>query len=219
MDHIVSGVGVIDKSVLVIEAVQAGAENLSDLVAATGLSRATAHRLASALAVHGLLRRTESGGFTLGLRLVALGRAAEAGQSLIALAQPVLDALRDQTGESAQLYLRDGDHRVCVAASESSHGLRTIVGVGAVLPLQLGSAGHVLSGPLSGPGWIQSVAEREVGVASVSAPVCGSDGTVLAAVGVSGPIERTTRHPGRRYGEAVLAAARALERPSRGDEG
>jgi DNA-binding IclR family transcriptional regulator len=36
-------------------------------------------------------------------------------------------------------------------------------------------------------------------------------GRVLAAVGVSGPIQRTTRSPGRRYGAAVAAAARAVE--------
>lgn len=207
----VSGVGVIDKSMLLVDAVSSGAQDLSELVSATGLSRATAHRLASALVVHGLLRRTDAGGFALGWRLVTLGRAAEAGQGLVAAAQPILDDLRDTTGESAQLYLRDGDHRVCVAASESAHGLRTIVGVGAVLPLERGSAGHVLLGETSTAGWIDSVAEREVGVASVSAPAHDRNGQIFAALGVSGPIERTTRHPGRRYGPAVVTAARRLE--------
>jgi DNA-binding IclR family transcriptional regulator len=207
----VSGVGVLDKSVLVIEAVQEGARTLAELTAATGLSRATAHRLAVALEAHNLLRREADGGCALGWRLVALGRAAEAGQGLIEAAEPILRALRDRTGESAQLYLRDGDHRVCVAASESPHGLRTIVSVGAVLPVDRGSAGHVLLDEAGPRGWLASVAEREVGVASVSAPVHGADGTVIAAIGVSGPIERTTRHPGRRYGEAVVDAARALE--------
>lgn len=206
----VSGVGVVDKSVSILDAVQTGARTLNEVVDATGLSRATAHRLASALAVHGLLRRTADGGFALGWRLVALGRAAETDHGLIEAAGPVLDALRDATGESAQLYVRDGDQRVCVAVSESPHGLRTIVGVGAVLPLDQGSAGHVLLGETSGEGWVASVAEREVGVASVSAPVCGVDGVVFAAIGVSGPIERVTRHPGERYGAAVVAAAREL---------
>ena len=53
--------------------------------------------------------------------------------------------------------------------------------------------------------------EREAGVASVSAAVAGPDGRPLAAVSVSGPIERTTRRPGRRYGDAVVAAARRIE--------
>ena len=207
----VSGVGVLDKSVLIIEAVQEGARSLTELTAATGLSRATAHRLATALETHHLLRRSPDGGFALGWRLVALGRAAEAGQGLIAAADPILRTLRDRTGESAQLYLRDGDHRVCVASSESPHGLRTIVSVGAVLSVERGSAGHVLLGEVGPHGWVASVAEREIGVASVSAPVRGANGEIVAAIGVSGPIERTTRLPGKRYGAAVVDAARTLE--------
>jgi DNA-binding IclR family transcriptional regulator len=57
------------------------------------------------------------------------------------------------------------------------------------------------------------VGEREAGVASVSAPILDR-GSIIAAVSVSGPIERTTKHPGRRYGEAVVAAARRIERDS-----
>jgi DNA-binding IclR family transcriptional regulator len=56
------------------------------------------------------------------------------------------------------------------------------------------------------------VGEREAGVASVSAPVLDGDGRVVAAVSVSGPIERTSRAPGRRYAHAVLTAARDVER-------
>ena len=91
--------------------------------------------------------------------------------------------------------------------------LRTIVPVGAALPLDRGSAGKVLRDePAVGrAGWAESVAEREVGVASVSAPVRDAAGAVVAAVSVSGPIERLTRQPGRRYGAAVVAAARGVE--------
>jgi DNA-binding IclR family transcriptional regulator len=209
----VSGVGVLDKSMAVLSAVEAGAGSLAELVAATGQSRATTHRLAVALESHGMLRRDASGRFVLGWRLVGLGRAAAEGQGLVSAAAPVLRRLRDATGESAQLYVPDGDHRICVASLESPHGLRTIVDVGAVLPIGVGSAGRVLLGELEGSRreWLESVGQREAGVASVSAPVHGPDGVVVAAIGVSGPIERTTRQPGRRYGDAVAAAATALE--------
>jgi DNA-binding IclR family transcriptional regulator len=58
---------------------------------------------------------------------------------------------------------------------------------------------------------VQSVGEREAGVASVSAAVRDRDGRAVAAVSVSGPIERTTRRPGARYGDAVVGAARQIE--------
>lgn len=215
MDTRVSGVGVLDKSVLVLDAVEEGAGTLAELTAATGLSRATAHRLAVALESHGLLGRDAAGRFLLGARLVGLGRSAAEGLPLVAAARSALAALRDATGESAQLYVRDGDRRVCLESLQSPHGLRTIVPVGAVLPLDRGSAGRVLldeDAVVRSRGWAESVGEREAGVASVSAAVRDHDGRVVAAVSVSGPIQRTTRQPARRYREAVVAAARTVER-------
>lgn len=206
----VSGVGTIDKGVRVLAAVEAGGpRSLAELVTDTGLSRATTHRLASALCAHGLLRRAGDGRFALGLRLVGLGRAAADGLPLADAAGAALADLRDHTGESVQLYVREGDLRVCVASLESPHGLRTIVPMGATLPLDQGSAGRVLQG--GADGWVASVEERERGVASVSAPVHGPTGEIAAAVSVSGPIERTSRTPGDRYGTAVEAAARRIE--------
>lgn len=201
----------------VLDAVAARPCTLAELVAATGMPRATAHRLAVALEVHGLVRRDPEGRFALGLHLAALGGAAASAFPLAELSRPALEALRDETGESVQLYVRDGDGRRCVASLDSPNELRTIVAVGSVLPLDRGSAGRVLVDPAATGrrGWVESVEEREAGVASVSAPVRSADGAVLAAVSVSGPVGRTTRQPGRRYGEAVLAAAEGIERAVR----
>jgi DNA-binding IclR family transcriptional regulator len=200
----VSGIGVLDKAVAVIDALEAGPRTLAELVHDTGLPRATTHRLAAALEVHGLVGRDGDGRFVLGPRLSMLG--------LPLLARPALETLRDATGESVQLYVRRGEQRLCVDALESPHGLRTIVPVGALLPLDVGSAGKVLreDSAVLKRGWAESVEERQKGVASVSAPVY-DDGRVVAAVSVSGPIERTTRAPGRRYAKAVVEAARAVE--------
>ncbi len=210
MRQSVSGVGVVDKSVAVLEAVAAsgGSASLAELVTVTGISRATTHRLAVALEAHGLLRRDEAGRFALGLRLVGLGHAAAAGWPIAELARPALEALRHETGESAQLYVRDGDQRVCVVSLESAHELRTIVPEGMRLPLAVGSAGRLLSGEAAPAGWTASVEERAPGVASVSAPVIDPrTGALLAAVGISGPLGRLGTDPGARFGKAVAAAA------------
>ena len=198
----------LDKAVMILGALEDRPLALADLVAMTGLSRTTTHRLASALEVHGILRRDADGRFALGFRLIELGREAAESVPLAEVARPALARLRDETGESTQLYVRDGDRRVCVAALESPHGLRTIVALGAALPLELGSAGKVLVG---GVDWAESAGEREPGVASVSAAVRDGDG-VVAAVSVSGPIDRTTRRPATRYLAAVQEAARRIER-------
>lgn len=206
----VTGVGVLDKSVLVLRSIASGPKSLNELQAATGLPRATAHRLAAALVTHGLLRRDPEGRFDLGLDLAALGRVATSRFPLGALAMPALRALRDATGESVQLFVVDGDQRRCVVSLQSPHGLRWIVPEGVLLPLGRGSAGRVLNGEHTSTGWVESIEEREAGVASVSAAVRDADGAIIAAVSVSGPVERLTRKPGERWGTAVAAAAERI---------
>jgi DNA-binding IclR family transcriptional regulator len=226
-----SGVGVLDKAALVLSALEPGPQTLAGLVQATGLARPTAHRLAVALEYHRLVTRDLQGRFVLGPRLAEL--AAAAGEDrLLATAGPVLTWLLETTGESAQLYRRQGDERICVAAAERLHGLRDSVPIGSVLSMQAGSAAQALlaweepdrlhrgltgarftATMLAGVrrrGWAQSVGEREPGVASVSAPVRAQSGRVVAAVSVSGPLERLTRTPGRLHAAAVLAAGNRL---------
>lgn len=226
-----SGVGVLDKTMAVLSALESGPASLSRLVRVTGLSRPTAHRLAVALERHRMVARDSQGNFTLGPRLEELSGAGGADR-LLSIAQPVLVQLRDLTGESAQLYRRQDDVRVCVAAAERSSGLRDTVPVGSELPMTAGSAAQILLAwedsdrirrGLRGSHfdattlsqvrrrrWAQSVGEREQGVASVSAPITGPGGKALAAVSVSGPIERLTRSPGRLHAQAVVSAAERI---------
>lgn len=194
----------LDKAVWILDALEVGPLALNDLAEASGVPRATAHRLALALEVHGFVARDGEGRFVFGPRV--------ARPTLEEAARPALERLRDATGESTQLYVRRGDKRVCLVSLESPHGLRTIVPVGAVLPLDVGSAGRILRGDYDvTERWCQSVEEREPGVASVSGVVMhGED--VMAAVSVSGPIGRTTRQPGRKYMVAVRTAAREVEK-------
>jgi len=217
--------GLLDRSVLLLDAVaRFGPCGSAALVGATGLPRATVHRLARALEGNGLLARDSDGRFLLGGRLVGWGTVA--GRHRAVSAGPVLEELARATGESAQLYVREGDRRVCVAVHDRTSGLRDTVPLGAVLPLELGSGGKVLlawaedadrfsvdAGLLATVrrrGWAETVGEREPGVASVSAPVRDATGAVVAAVSVSGPIDRLGSRPGRRLAPAVGEAARSL---------
>jgi DNA-binding IclR family transcriptional regulator len=226
-----SGIGVLDKAVGVLWATAAEPCGLAELCERTGLPRATAHRLAVGLEAHGLLHRGADGRWRPGPTLSEL--ASRSGDPLLEAASAVLPRLRDLTGESVQLYRRDGIQRICVAASEPPSGLRDTVPVGSRLPMTAGSGAKVLAAwadpatqravlaeaaftertllEVRRRGWAQSVAERESGVASVSAPVRNGTGQVIAAVSVSGPVDRIGRRPGARWAANLLAAADALQ--------
>src|ERR1700756_2341317 len=227
-----SGIGVLDKAVDVLHTVAEAPCGLAELCERTGLPRATAHRLAAGLEKHRLLSRDGQGRWRLGPALSGLAR--QVHDPLLAAGAAVLPRLREITGESVQLYRREGTWRVCVAAMEPPSGLRDTVPVGTRLPMTAGSGAKVLAA-WSDPatqravladavfgdrtllevrrrGWAQSVAEREPGVASVSAPVRDSTGQVVAAISVSGPIDRIGRRPGARWAADLVSAAEALTR-------
>jgi DNA-binding IclR family transcriptional regulator len=216
----------------VLHAVTESGCGLAELCERTGLPRATAHRLAAGLEFHRLLTRDDAGRWILGPALAELS--AHVNDPLLAAGAAVLPGLREVTGESVQLYRREGTTRVCVATLEPPAGLRDTVPLGARLPMTAGSGARVLLAysdaatrqsvlesakftertlaEVRRRGWAQSAAEREPGVASVSAPVRDRNGAVIAAVSISGPIDRMSRRPGDRWAADLLAAAEALTR-------
>jgi DNA-binding IclR family transcriptional regulator len=244
----ITGVGVLDRSVGLLDLLADGPRTLRWLADASGLPRPTAYRLLVALEAHRLVARDATGAFELGPRLAELAVRAGPALDLAAVAGPALARLHEATGESVQLYVRSGDRRLCVAARDAGTGLRDSVPVGALLPLDVGSGGKILlawspdalhpssPAPSPGPGsrtdgaesrsagewaaelaavrkrgWAASVAEREPGVASVSAPVL-ADGQLLGALCVSGPASRIGQAPGKRLAPLVVQAAADLAR-------
>lgn len=227
-----SGIGVLDKAVGVLHSVAESPCGLAELCERTGLPRATAHRLAAGLETHRLLARDAEGRWRLGPALSEL--ATQVSDPLLAAGAAILPRLREITGESVQLYRREGTARVCIAALEPPAGLRDTVPVGTRLPMTAGSGAKVLLAysdaatqqavlpsakftertlaEVRRRGWAQSAAEREPGVASISAPVRDRSGAVIAAVSVSGPIDRMGRRPGARWAADLLSASEALTR-------
>jgi len=222
-------VGVVDKVVSILACLHHAPATLADLVQSTQISRPTAHRLALALEHHGLVERDRQGHFVLGARLALWSAGID---PLRRAADAVVVRLRDATGVSAQVYRRAGDQRLCIAAAEPAAGLRDTVPLGASLTMKAGSAAQVLAAwaaaaerasILKGSafteadlarvrerGWAHSLGQREPGVASLAAPVRDAADAVVAAVSISGPIERLTR-PTAAHRRALLAAAQELQ--------
>jgi DNA-binding IclR family transcriptional regulator len=222
-----SGVGVVDKTVALLQAVSVGPATLAELVERTGIPRPTAHRLAVALEHHGLLGRDELGRFRLGVRLLQWGGEVD---PLLQGAREAVALLRDATQVSAQVYRREGAGRLCIAAAEPASGLRDSVPVGALLSMSAGSAAQVLTAWLEDAarkralrtaafsaadlarvrecGWAHSLGQREPGVASISAPVRDASGNVVAAVSLSGPLDRLEQPTTAQVAALLDASAR-----------
>lgn len=226
----ISGIQVLDRSVAILSAVADGPLSLSELCGSTGLPRATTHRLATALETHRILARNQEGKWTVGPWLASFSVPDRA--RLLDAAAPIMSELMEITGESVQLYQLTGSTRTCVAVREPASGLHNTVPVGSQLPLNSGSAAKVFlayASPtlreavlptasfspqelerVSGGAVAESVEEREVGLASLSAPVLDNSGRLTAVLSVSGPNQRLTPSPAGAWGSELAAAATKL---------
>jgi IclR family acetate operon transcriptional repressor len=127
---------------------------LADLVERLGLERNQLYRSLKTLEASGLLRqRADDARFELDASLAALGAAAaRAGSaSLTDIARSHLDGLADATSETVHLFVRDGDHAVCIDRRESPQGVRLASILGRSVPLHAGAVPKAMLAFLSEP--------------------------------------------------------------------
>jgi IclR family transcriptional regulator, KDG regulon repressor len=129
-----------------------GGLGVTELGRRLGVDKSTAHRLLATFVHRGYVRvdpRTQR--YLLGIRLVGLGASAWRGVDLAETARPVLETLRDESGEAAHLaVLMDGE-AVFLAKASAPGALTVNVGVGSRAPVHCTSLGKALLAWLAEP--------------------------------------------------------------------
>jgi DNA-binding IclR family transcriptional regulator len=179
---------------------------VGELARRTGLHVSTVSRLLATLERGGLVSRTPAGRYALGLRLVGLAALVAPAASLREAARPTLEALRNHTGETANLLALDGRHAVYLDQVESPHPLRHAGWDGRRIALDGTAAGAALRDP--GPAHACRDAV-EAGVTAVAAGLVPPSGPPVA-VGVTGPTSRLRGAALRSARDAVTEAATEL---------
>ena len=191
-----------------------------DLAECTGIPLPSMYRYIALLRETGLLIGDERGAYHLSARLIVLARAAEAAESIIEIADPVMRELAIECGETVILVRLIARTPVCVHRVESAHHLRAAFEPGQPLPLERGASAKVLLSGLTPQvrrdylaqfakadpegmsrleaavrlaaerGWAVSEQEIDRGVWGASAAV--TDGrSVMAALTVPSPLVRS----------------------------
>ncbi len=185
-----------------------------------GLPRSTTSRLLTALERTELLERNAAGSYVAGPLFWLYATRHDPWDELVRLARPTLDRLGAETRETVNLSVARGDRVVQVAQVDSAYMLGTRDWTEVDVPVHASSLGKVLlafgvldlpSQPLEQAtphtvtdrdvlarelaqvtrrGWASTVDELEIGLSGVGAPVRGSGGEVIAALGISGPSQR-----------------------------
>ena len=130
----------------ILDALAAAPElSLSELARRVGVAKSTAHRTCAVLSDRGLLDRTTTGGYRLGLRFVEYGHLATARSTVGERGLPLLVELRNTLGETVQIGIPAGADVVYVERVEGARALRYSSENSRRSPLHRSSAGKVLA--------------------------------------------------------------------------
>ncbi|MGC5221691.1 IclR family transcriptional regulator [Micromonospora sp. DT81.3] len=137
--------GVLDRITAVFEAFDGDDRGLgiSELALRAGLPKSTVSRIVAGLVRQRYLER-DGALIHLGLRLFELGQLAEMPQELRIAALPVMAELRNATGESVQLAIRDGAEMMCIAVMRARAPAPSASRIGERAPLHATALGKVL---------------------------------------------------------------------------
>lgn len=189
------------------------------LAAATAIPLPSVYRYVAFLREAGLLVGGDAGSYHLSARLIALARAAEAAETLVDIAGPVMRRLAAETTETVILVRLVARSAVCVHRVETTHRLRTSYEPGQALPLEHGASARLLLASLSPQerreylaplaredpvgaaqledniaragqrGWATSEEEIDHGVWAAAAAIRDSSG-IIASLSVPSPLVR-----------------------------
>ena len=193
------GAAAVDRALSLLAAFRAGddALSLAELAERTQLYKSTVLRLTKSLEKFGYLRRSEEGAYRLGSKVLFLGSLYQRHFRTLDLVPSVLRQMVDEVQEGASLYVRDGDHRVCLHRVDSKRAVRDSVHEGDRLPLSVGASGHVIRAfngatnaryeQIRRDMYSASYGERDPETAAVACPVFGVGQQFVGALTVSGP--------------------------------
>lgn len=196
------GVAAVNRALTILQAFENSVEGMSlaEISTATGFYHSTILRICDSLLHHGYLRRLEDGRFKLGPTPFYLGMLYQESFRLWDFASPILRELVRATGETAAIYIRDGDYRVCLHRMTQPRSVRMHVREGERVELEKGAAGRVILAFSGKRGRIYdqirqahyaiSLAERRSETAAIACPVFGVRQSLVCSISLGMPLFR-----------------------------
>jgi IclR family acetate operon transcriptional repressor len=129
-----------------------GGTSIRELSEFLNLARSTVYRVLNTLEARDIVKRSFSGSYVLGPRLLSFAANVVTGHDsdLVELANTHLERLSHATGEASKLSVLDGDGVLVIAVAHSSGEYGLTVKPGRRLPLHAGAASRVLLAHMDG---------------------------------------------------------------------
>ncbi|MDQ0260434.1 DNA-binding IclR family transcriptional regulator [Sinomonas atrocyanea] len=208
---------------------------INDVAEELGIGRTSAHRYLQSLASEGFLQRINDNDYRPGPLIMGIAASMLTGPKIIDVAEPLLAALAERTGQTAVLGLWTGSSAVAVASKEpAGKSVNMTVRIGAPLGPQSAQglaflawgSPSVRERALAKLGAARGEVERKLaealavgfavseavidGVAAVAAPVFDAGGSVIATLALVAPVGVLDTAADGRHIPDLKASAAAL---------
>ena len=239
----ITSVRAVDRSIAILQSFTPEQPLMSviELQKRVGLSRPTLYRLLRTLASRGLIEAEgDPQRFRLAHGVMSLAHVWLKGLDVVNVARPIVEELRDGTGETAALFRLQEDRGICILECESRHVLSISRGVGDSLTLAQGATGKAILAfmdtdrqaeflkkvpkgaqrtqleealPIANrKGYAISRGEIFVGAVAISAPYFDHRGSVVGSVGLYGPSARVDDERVAEFGALIVKAGQDISR-------
>jgi IclR family acetate operon transcriptional repressor len=174
-------------------------QGLSDLGRELGEAPATLHRILATLAAHGMAETDAEQGWHVGPGAFRVGSAFLRRTSLAQRAQPVLRALMEETGETANLGIVRGGQVLFLAQAETHAAIRAFFPPGTLSPLHSSGIGKAVLAALPPDRRTAALAEPLEGFTRHTLTTADALAADLAAAAARGwAVDAEERHEGMR---------------------
>jgi len=236
-----TSVRAVDRAIAILQSFSAENPTMSviDIQKRVGLSRPTLYRLLHTLSQRGLIQAEgDPQRFRLAHGVMSLAHVWLKALDAVQIARPIVEGLRDVTGETAALFKLQDDRGICILECESRHVLSISRGVGDSLSISQGATGKAMLAFMEKDrqteflnrmprdahrasleqalaiarrkGFTTSQSEIILGAVAVAAPFFDHRGAVVGAVGLYGPNVRVSHDHQEEFANLVVEAGRKI---------
>lgn len=218
----------IDRGIEILRLLEVGPLGVTELANATALPKTTVHRLLKTFEAHHWVEFNGAKKYQLSWGILPMAKSFLMSLDVRAIAQPYMVTIRDQLQQSVNLFLAQGDYRICIERVAADKPLRHDIKIGTVYPIFKGAAGKIFgaymadfkdtdmsaaeSAQIRHDGFVVTRGNRVPDAASIAVPIFSFGNKLEAVMTISGPIGDYPEERVKEYLAVMIALGQAISK-------
>ncbi|MBT68210.1 MAG: IclR family transcriptional regulator [Thiotrichales bacterium] len=176
--------------------------SIKEICAQLNFNVSTAYRILCTLEEYGYVSRLKNKNYVIGTQALYLSAIYTQSNHLEQI-RPIVDRIRDISGETSSFFVEEDDNRICLYRAHSRDEIRHNIEQGSRLELNRGASGRIILAygkrqkdkkgfykDIRDQGYYLSINEHNASLFALAVPVLSNSNKFVGALVVSGPVSR-----------------------------